>query len=133
MCVCVCSYACIQEVHVQYLRMSLEAQLAYVTSITISYCSRQRCHSLHNPHQNSSINHTSHSSLSVLCVPAELSVISACLTVGSFCRCRSPEETQDVQRRGVAGDGLCIIQCSHHKQHNGQDHYASHLRCAKKK
>lgn len=34
------------------------------------------------------------------CVLVKLSALSACLTAGSFGRCGTPEEIQEVQRRG---------------------------------
>lgn len=52
--------------------------------------------------QDSSINHTIHSSLSELCVLAKPSVLSGCLTARSFDHGWPSEEMHHVKRRGAS-------------------------------
>lgn len=101
---CVCDHTCVLEVNVGVSKYSLS-----VSAGTAGLCN------LHHHHhhlmqllsqmplitkacQDSSINHTIHSSLSELCVLAKPSVLSGCLTAHSFDHGWPSEEMHHVKR-----------------------------------
>lgn len=136
-CVYVCDYTCVQKVNVcaymYSICVSLEAQLAYATSIIISCCSCHRCHSLHNPVRAKVLITQFTSSLSMLCVLVKLSILSGCADDRRLI-CSGPVSrgnTGSTEERRLTGEGLHIIQFSLQKHHNEQDDF--HILCCVKK
>lgn len=72
--------------------------------------------------QDSSINHTIHSSLSVLCVLEKPSVLSGCLTARSFDHGWPSEEMHHVKRSGASLETFGTWFNYHSTQHFGRVH-----------
>lgn len=124
---CVCGHTCVLEVNVGVSKYSLS-----VSAGTAGLCNLHHHHHLMQllsqmplitkACQDSSINHTIHSSLSELCVLAKPSVLSGCLTARSFDHGWPSEEMHHVKRRGVSQETFGTWFNYHSAQHLGRVH-----------